>query len=44
MGDGGLDVNGLINKLFNSLNELINRDDSNVRIINLSKELLEKLN
>ena len=32
-----------INKLINSLNELINKGDVNARIINLSNELLETL-
>ena len=36
-------IDELINKLFNSLNELINKSGLTVRITNLSEELLETL-
>ena len=37
------DVDELINKLFNLLNELINKNDLSVRITNSSNELLGTL-
>src|SRR5438132_1431399 len=38
-----MDVDELINKLFNTLNDLINRADLNVGITSLLNELLETL-
>src|SRR2546430_17717904 len=38
-----MNANESINQLFNLLNELINRNDLSIRIINLSNESLESL-